>query len=198
MKKVKRFQKGGYEDTEDALNLLKAQAREDANFAEPGTESIKEFMKRTGTKANPPMARTYTSKGPVVTKEQMKKAGFDNLRDYLNAEKGLTRRVGKAPSKAEPSKAKATESSKSATDTGDESRRLLRRTGVFKKNPMTGEETVRDFNERIDPRFVNSMTYGRRAEMRMPTMKKGGVVKSSASKRADGIAIKGKTKGRFV
>ena len=187
-----------YEDTEDALNLLKAQAREDANFAEPGTESIKEFMKRTGTKANPPMARTYTSKGPVVTKEQMKKAGFDNLRDYLNAEKGLTRRVGKAPSKAEPSKAKATESSKSATDTGDESRRLLRRTGVFKKNPMTGEETVRDFNERIDPRFVNSMTYGRRAEMRMPTMKKGGVVKSSASKRADGIAIKGKTKGRFV
>jgi len=29
-------------------------------------------------------------------------------------------------------------------------------------------------------------------------MAKGGSVKSSASKRADGIAIKGKTKGRFV
>jgi hypothetical protein len=29
-------------------------------------------------------------------------------------------------------------------------------------------------------------------------MKKGGVVKSSASKRADGIAAKGKTKGRMV
>jgi len=29
-------------------------------------------------------------------------------------------------------------------------------------------------------------------------MKKGGVVKSSASKRADGIATKGKTKGRMV
>ena len=29
-------------------------------------------------------------------------------------------------------------------------------------------------------------------------MKKGGSVKSSASKRADGIATKGKTKGRFV
>ena len=28
--------------------------------------------------------------------------------------------------------------------------------------------------------------------------KKGGMVKSSASKRADGIAVKGKTKGRFV
>jgi hypothetical protein len=29
-------------------------------------------------------------------------------------------------------------------------------------------------------------------------MKKGGMVKSSASKRADGIAKKGKTKGRMV
>lgn len=29
-------------------------------------------------------------------------------------------------------------------------------------------------------------------------LKKGGVVKSSASKRADGIAIKGKTRGRMV
>lgn len=29
-------------------------------------------------------------------------------------------------------------------------------------------------------------------------MKKGGSVKSSASRRADGIATKGKTKGRFV
>jgi hypothetical protein len=31
----------------------------------------------------------------------------------------------------------------------------------------------------------------------LPMMKKGGKV-SSASKRADGIAVKGKTKGRFV
>jgi hypothetical protein len=29
-------------------------------------------------------------------------------------------------------------------------------------------------------------------------MKKGGKVRSSASKRADGCAIKGKTRGRFV
>ena len=29
-------------------------------------------------------------------------------------------------------------------------------------------------------------------------MKKGGIVKSSASKRADGVAVKGKTRGRMV
>jgi hypothetical protein len=61
------------------------------------------FMKRTGTKATPPKA---TVGGPkIVTKEQMKKAGFDNLRDYLNAERGLTRRKDSATPKAEPAKA---------------------------------------------------------------------------------------------
>jgi hypothetical protein len=57
---------------------------------EPGTESTAAFMKRTGTKATRPKA---TVGGPkIVTKEQMKKKGFDNLRDYLNAERNLKRR----------------------------------------------------------------------------------------------------------
>jgi hypothetical protein len=60
-----------YEDTEDYKNLMKAQAREDADADEPGTESTAAFMKRTGTKANRPKA---TVGGPkIVTKEQMKK-----------------------------------------------------------------------------------------------------------------------------
>jgi hypothetical protein len=37
---------------------------------------------------------------------------------------------------------------------------------------------------------------GERRETR--GMKKGGMVKSSASKRADGVAVKGKTRGRMV
>jgi hypothetical protein len=38
--------------------------------------------------------------------------------------------------------------------------------------------------------------YGK--PVRLDELKKGGMVKSSASKRADGIAVKGKTKGRMV
>jgi hypothetical protein len=38
--------------------------------------------------------------------------------------------------------------------------------------------------------------YGK--PVRLDELKKGGMVKSSASKRADGIAMKGKTKGRMV
>jgi hypothetical protein len=41
-------------------------------------------------------------KAPVVTKEQLAKSGFDNLRDYMNAQKGLKRRDGKAPDAAKP------------------------------------------------------------------------------------------------
>jgi hypothetical protein len=36
------------------------------------------------------------------------------------------------------------------------------------------------------------------AAAKVPAMKKGGMVKSSASKRADGCAQRGKTKGRMV
>jgi hypothetical protein len=40
--------------------------------------------------------------------------------------------------------------------------------------------------------------YEKTQRRSMSGMKKGGAVKSSASKRADGIAKKGKTRGKFV
>jgi hypothetical protein len=48
-----------------------------------------------------PVAKTAPAKkAPVVTKEQLAKSGFDNLRDYMNAQKGLTRRGGAASTPA--------------------------------------------------------------------------------------------------
>ena len=177
MKKVKRFQEGGYEDTDDYKNLMKAQAREDANAAEPGTETTPEFMKRTGTKANPPMSRTFTSKGPIVTKEQMKKAGFDNLRDYLNAERGLTRRSD-APSvaKSESKKSEKTEKAEPSD------RSVAKAEGSF-----------------ADRQSYKRATREAQADEKRKAMgmKKGGSV-GSASNRADGIATRGKTRGRMV
>jgi hypothetical protein len=49
------------------------------------------------------------------------------------------------------------------------------------------EEDMDDFAKRAKERAAKKIK-----------MKKGGIVKSSASKRADGVAIKGKTKGRMV
>ena len=48
-------------------------------------------------------AKAAAPKPAIVTKEQMQKAGFDNLRDYLNAQQGLKRRDGSAPSKTSSS-----------------------------------------------------------------------------------------------
>ncbi len=166
-----------YEDTEDYKNLMKAQAREGA---EPGTESMAAFMKRTGTKAKRPKA---TVGGPkIVTKEQMKKAGFDNLRDYLNAQKGLTRR-------------------KTDTDIITEGATKMYNESFGGMKPMTMDQIIK----------AEELTQGmsdkaRSQQGQFGTMKKGGAVKSykqggmvsSASKRADGIAIRGKTRGKMV
>lgn len=51
------------------------------------------------------------AKAPIVTKEELAKSGL-SLRDYMNKQKGLTRRDGSAPAKA-PSKAESAESAKS-------------------------------------------------------------------------------------
>jgi hypothetical protein len=49
------------------------------------------------------------------------------------------------------------------------------------------EEDMDDFAKRAKERAAKKIK-----------MKKGGMVKSSASKRADGIALRGKTRGRMV
>ena len=171
-----------YEDTDDYKNLKKAAAREAANAAEPGTETMAAFMKRTGTKARRPRA---TVGGPkIVTKEQMQKAGFDNLRDYLNAQRGLTRR-------------------KTDTDIITEgATKMYNESGGFKPGFLSEEEILKA--KEVTGGMSNT---ARSREGQFGTMKKGGMVKkmksggmvkSSASKRADGCAVRGKTKGRMI
>jgi hypothetical protein len=73
-----------------------------ANKANNG--DVSEYDRNTEAAAKTParsdqgVAKTAPAKkAPVVTKEQLAKSGFDNLRDYMNAQKGLKRRDGKAP-----------------------------------------------------------------------------------------------------
>lgn len=59
-------------------------------------------------------------KAPIVTKEQLEKSGYTNLRDYMNAQKGLKRRDGKAPERradaAAPQKPKTASEYSRSTD----------------------------------------------------------------------------------
>ena len=133
------------------------------------------------------------SKPKMVTKEELAKSGL-SLRDYLNKQQGLTRRGSSAP------------------DTGDEVERLANR---FKKPPLR-QETMRERAESYNakrfaqqaedaakdttPRGQDRILTGikKKADenkfMGSTGLKRGGSVRSSASKRADGIAIRGKTR----
>jgi hypothetical protein len=64
-------------------------AKDDADFAEADRVSS-----TARAVAGKPAAK---AKSGVVTKEQLAKSGYSNLRDYMNAQKGLKRRDGSAP-----------------------------------------------------------------------------------------------------
>jgi hypothetical protein len=113
--------------------------------------------------------RTKPSKPAVVTKEELKKSGM-SLRDYMNKQQGLTRR--KEPKSSSP--------------------KLIDPSNI-RSGPRFDDEGL------INPKNIRS---GRRefeeSQIKKPAkgMKSGGSV-SSASRRADGIATKGKTRGKM-
>jgi hypothetical protein len=108
-------------------------------------------------------------KNRVVTKEELKKSGLTFV-TFLNRERGLKRRV-KKDSEGKTASGMSREARGVRDDSMSDKDRLRAQLDSAKESSQAGR-------------------YG--------TMKKGGMVKSSASKRADGIAKKGKTKGRMV
>ena len=149
-------------------------------------------------------------KGRIVTKEELEKSGYTNLRDFLNAERGLKRRDDKTPERTEAYKTME----KMRMDRASNMRAQARKADVDMETPeergamnlkgfmkdKADEGSFTDENRRkaqLDSARVSSQAgrYG--------TMKKGGAVKMKAGgmahkKGRDGIASRGKTKGRMV
>jgi hypothetical protein len=135
------------------------------------TTASKTFPARKAAVAGPLKA----PKKRIVTKEEMKKEGYDNLRDYLNFKQGKVRRKDKNTDIITKGATKLYEE-RMGPDTAvlDRGAAAVKRGG----GKDYGVSTLDDIDQPIN-------------------MKKGGSV-SSASKKADGIAKKGKTKGRMV
>jgi hypothetical protein len=135
------------------------------------TTASKTFPARKAAVAGPLKA----PKKRIVTKEEMKKEGYDNLRDYLNFKQGKVRRKDKNTDIITKGATKLYEE-RMGPDTAvlDRGAAAVKRGG----GKDYGVPTLDDIDQPIN-------------------MKKGGSV-SSASKRADGVAVKGKTKGRVV
>jgi hypothetical protein len=231
----KRFGAGrGQTETAKEKAAIKAyKGPSEPGFGSPDSPSP--FTGSTGaTKA--PAKAAKPAKPAIVTKEQLKASGFDNLRDYLNAQRGLRRRVtkdseGKTASgmpreargtqdegdagEAEARKvqeakmAKAREMRKQ-TDPGDvpaDVRRTQEASAKSKRRDMTGfaqmpfskqMEYLRTKGKEGTGFKTKEGSTRKKDEMGDYTpFKKGGTV-SSASKRGDGIAMRGKTRGRMV
>ena len=172
MKKVKRFQEGGYEDTDDYKNLMLAADREAVEYE--GEKIAKPL--REAAEAKKAKVETKAAKR-IVTKEELAKSGFDNLRDFLNAERGLKRRdTMRTPAQ------EAADDAKIAAAMGKSDRSVAKAEGSF-----------------ADRQSYKRATKEAQADEKRKAMgmKKGGSV-GSASKRADGIATRGKTRGRMV
>lgn len=167
---------------------------ENPNIDDETRARARKFVEdNTDTEEAPKFTPKAAAKPKVVTKEELAKSGL-SLRDYMNKQQGLTRKGGS-----------------SAPDTGDETDRLASR---FKKPPLR-QETMREraesfnakrFAQKAEDAAKNTMPRGqdriltgikKKADenkfMGSTGLKGGGKV-SSASKRADGIAIRGKTR----
>jgi hypothetical protein len=145
------------------------------------------FMKKKGAPAamvkhEKTEMKGYAKGGDVVSKKELEESGFDNLRDYLNNKKGLTRK-------------------------GESGRRLpVKPEGEdadIKGQPMSFKEKNISLN-RVSPsprkssentEEVSDMTFKRGGGVKKPVKKMA--AGGSASSRADGCAVKGKTKGKM-
>jgi hypothetical protein len=88
------------QDVQDKLKVDKA-AKDDADFAE--ADRMSSTARSVAGKPASNAAPSAKAKSGIVTKEELAKSGL-SLRDYMNKQRGLTRRDGAAPAKA-PSKA---------------------------------------------------------------------------------------------
>ena len=113
---------------------------------------------------------------PIVTKEELERSGM-SLRDFLNKERGLTRR-GESKISTKP---------ELGPEMGE------------KMTPAESKAAASNFGYPKGSERLNSVENTETSDM---TYRHGGKVKNmasggSASFRADGIAIKGKTRGKM-
>ena len=139
-----------------------------------------------------PQDEGYRPNAGTASERAMLEGAFDSDKIIENTGP-RTKPIVKTPVKPVASKPKAP--APKVTDTGDQGERLLAR---YKKPPLR-QETM---NERAK-RFVEKREAAKREKEANPARGRGGVAYakggsvSSASKRADGIATKGKTRGRM-
>jgi hypothetical protein len=155
-----------------------------------------------------PVAAPSAPKQRIVTKEELAKSGL-SLRDFLNKERGLTRRGESAPAAAPAKSAAMTKDDQYNPDVRVKKPEMYRTFGgkmaakAPESQPSTAASEMVGRGMKAAGEYAKSL--GNREEKHGTYVKDGKVVKyakggsvSKASSRADGIAQRGKTKGRMI
>lgn len=186
MKKTRKFGDGG--ETEDLVApesreaiLSRVTSRLPKTLDEPYTPEPEEPSRAF---AKPDRFSSPANKSKAVTKEELAKSGL-SLRDYMNKQQGLKRRgvnptLGEARNSAEQSAA-------DAIDPGDIRTRELGRTRGSPSYDSAGKPSTAG-PDVLSSNYSRNTRTGATAKMAS-----GGAVSS----RADGIAQRGKTRGRM-
>jgi hypothetical protein len=199
---------GSYDDEKVTQNRMKAaeeklaQDVQDKLKAKSDSDRVSKDAEER-SKAPAPSVKMPTRPGQgaakpksgVVTKEQLAKSGFDNLRDYMNAEKGLKRRDGskteKAPSKTTTETKPVVSKSADKPAAGTSSLRDPQQMAKQKEAPAASNKKPPPFEMPIT-RVLRAIRERGDADLKSRGMKAGGSVRGA------GIAKQGVRKCKMV
>jgi len=148
-----------------------------------------------------PLNRKLDRNGnPIVSKAELDKSGM-SLRDFLNAERGLTRR-GSAGTKAPVSVSEERSLTIDSPDTATAKEVASLMPSPAKPADRSREVTAKEVADNFKPTpssmprsGMSSSSVDDKSDFMFGGMKRGGL---TASKRGDGCAVKGKTRGTMV
>jgi hypothetical protein len=160
-----------YTETDDAKNLDKAAMREKSEVTDERDAREAEYASLP--RKTPPRTR----KAPIVTKEQMKKKGFDNLRDYLNAERNLKRRdnfASEAQKRLFATGARGTQTEGSAGEAEARAVAEMRRKAAM---PGSKEDMERDAREQATSGGMKKTPVNNKAEEKSQKTERPGLIR---------------------
>jgi hypothetical protein len=202
MKRTKRYDEGGgipaqtEEEAANEMELNSPAARARRNVSDAENQIRADAVAKLASKAAPVMdeeapatdvkmpmrpgqASSGMTKTPMVTKEQLAASGL-SLRDYLNKQQGLTRRGESTRMPARPGQETPISSNEGRNKPRPRGRGTVMEQG---RGVSLYGDSIKDMKDIFKGTRRGGGDYA-----------KGGSV-SSASKRADGIAQRGKTRG---
>jgi hypothetical protein len=144
-------------------------------------------LKSQATPTKP--AAPTKAKPAIVTEEQLKASRFDNLRDYLNDQQGLTRRGESSPRKPAANKAAVSRGpSRGTQDEGDAGEEAARKAQEAKM------AKAREMRKQTDPGLTQSQAAAQRtAEVKRDSAKTGSQRLAEKADRAGNIYARGQT-----